>query len=48
MKRNDLDEACSTQGEREEMHTRFWWGNLKERRLGRHKHKWEYNIEMEF
>jgi hypothetical protein len=47
MKRNELDGACSTQGERGEMHTKFWWGNLKERPLGRHKHRREYNIEME-
>jgi hypothetical protein len=47
MKKNELYGACSTQGERGEMHTRFWWGNLKERPLGRHRHRWQYNIEME-
>ena len=48
MKRNELDGACSTQGEGGEMRTRFWWGNLKERPLGRHRHRWEYNTEMKF
>jgi len=48
MKRNELDGACSTQGESGEVHTRFWWGSLKERPLGRHRHRRENNIEMAF
>jgi hypothetical protein len=26
--------------------TGFWWGNLKERPLGRPRHRWEDNIKM--
>jgi hypothetical protein len=48
MKMTELDGACSAQGERGDRQTSFWWGNLKERLLGRHRHRWEYNIEMEF
>ena len=29
------------------MCTRFWWGNLRERRFGRPKHRWEDNIKMD-
>jgi hypothetical protein len=33
---------------RGEVHTEFWWGNLKEKRqLGRPRHRGEYNIKME-
>ena len=27
------------------MHTRFWWGNLRE--LGRPKRRWDDNIEID-
>ena len=27
--------------------TGFWWGNLKERPLGRPRHRWEDNIKMD-
>ena len=31
-----------------ELCTRFWWGNLKEKRpLGRPRRRWEDNIKME-
>jgi hypothetical protein len=29
-----------------EVHTRFWWGNMKERPLGRPRCRWEDNIKM--
>jgi len=28
------------------VHTGFWWGHLKERPLGRPRHRWEDNIKM--
>jgi hypothetical protein len=30
----------------EEIHTEFWWGNLKKKTLGRPRSRWE-NIEMD-
>jgi hypothetical protein len=27
-----------------EVHTEFWWGNLRE---GRHRHRWEDNNKMD-
>ena len=30
------------------MHTRFWWGNLREGPLGRTRRRWEDYIKMEF
>jgi hypothetical protein len=31
------------------MHIGFWWGNPEGKRpLGRPRHRWEYNIEMDF
>jgi hypothetical protein len=33
--------------ERGEMHTGFWWGNLRERdHVERPRCRWEYNIKM--
>jgi len=29
------------------MHTGSWWGNLKERPLGRVRQWWEHNIKMD-
>ena len=29
------------------MCTGFWWGNLRERPLGRPRHRWEDNIKMD-
>jgi len=31
----------------EELHTGFWWGNLRERDFGRPRRRWEYNIKMD-
>ena len=28
-------------------HAGFWWGNLQERPLGRPRHTWEDNIQMD-
>jgi hypothetical protein len=28
------------------VHAEFWWGNLRERPLGRLRHRWEDNVEM--
>jgi hypothetical protein len=37
-----------TYRERREVHTEFWWGNLKKKGLlGRRRRKWEDNIKME-
>ena len=33
--------------EREEGCTGFWWGNLRERPLGRPRRRWEDNIKMD-
>ena len=30
-KKTEMSGACSTSGEREEMYTGIWWGNLRER-----------------
>jgi hypothetical protein len=30
-------------GEREEAYTGYWWGNLRERELGRSRREWEDN-----
>jgi hypothetical protein len=38
--------ACSTYGERGEVHTGFWCGNLMERPLGRPRCRCEDNIKM--
>ena len=32
---------------RGEAYSRFWWGNLRERPLGRDRHRWEDNIKMD-
>ena len=32
---------------RGEAHTGLWWGNLRERPLGRPRRRWEYNIKMD-
>ena len=29
------------------MYIRFWWVNLRERPLGRSRHRWEDNIKMD-
>jgi len=29
------------------VHTGFWWGNLKQRNHGSHRHRWEDNIKMD-
>jgi hypothetical protein len=29
IEKNEMGAACSTYGEREEVYTRFWWGNLR-------------------
>ena len=31
---------------RGEAYTGFWWGDLRERALGRPRHRWEDNITM--
>jgi hypothetical protein len=28
------------------VYTGFWWGNLRERLLGRHRRRWEDNIKI--
>jgi hypothetical protein len=30
IEKNDMGGACSTYGGMEEVHTGFWWGNMKE------------------
>jgi hypothetical protein len=30
------------------VHTGFWWGNLRERPVGRPRRRWEDNIEIDF
>ena len=32
---------------RTEAHTGFWWGNMRERSLGRSRHRWEDNIKKD-
>jgi hypothetical protein len=32
---------------RRKMHTRFWWGDLEKKTLGRLRRRWEDNIKME-
>jgi len=32
---------------RREAYTGFWWGNLRERPLGRSRRRWEHNIKMD-
>ena len=32
---------------RREKHTRFWWGNLKERLFGRPRCRWDENCEAD-
>jgi hypothetical protein len=32
---------------RGEVHTGFWWGDLREGELGRPRHRWEDNIKMD-
>ena len=45
--KNEMGEACGTYGKRE-VCTRFWWGNLREkRRFGRPRRRWEDNIKMD-
>jgi hypothetical protein len=36
--------ACMGRGE---LCTEFWWGGLRERPLGRPRHRWEDNIKMD-
>jgi hypothetical protein len=31
---------------REEAYSGFWWGKLRERALGKPRHRWEDNIKM--
>jgi len=31
IRKNEMGGACSTMGVREEVHTGFWWGDLKKR-----------------
>jgi hypothetical protein len=33
--------------ERREVHTKFWYVDLKDRPLGRPRHRWEHNIEID-
>jgi hypothetical protein len=41
--------GTSMKMEREELHTEFWWGILKEKKLlGRRRHIWDENIEKIF
>ena len=37
--------ACM--GEKGDVHTGFWWGNLRVEPLGRPRHRWEDNINMD-
>ena len=32
--------------ERAEVHTGFWWGNLRKKPLVRPRHRWECNIKI--
>jgi len=42
--RNEIGGACSTYGGKEEVHTGFWWGDLKgKKQLGRPRRKLEDN-----
>jgi len=39
---------CSTCGGRGQLHTGFWWGNLRKKNpLGGPRRRWENNIKME-
>jgi hypothetical protein len=46
MEKNEIGGACSTYGVSGEVHIGFWWGNLRERPLGRPRRRWEDNIKM--
>jgi hypothetical protein len=30
-----------------DVHTKFWWGNLREELFGRNRHMWDYNIQID-
>jgi len=47
IEKSEMGGACSTYGGRGEAYTGFWWGNLRERPLGRPRHRWENNIRMD-
>jgi len=32
---------------RGEMYTEFWWGNLREITIGKHRRRWEDNIKID-
>ena len=43
-----MGEACNTYGGKREVHTGFWWRDLRVRRpLGRPRRRWEDNIKMD-
>jgi hypothetical protein len=41
-----MGRACNTSNRKKGMHTGFWWGSQKERPVGRHRCRWEYNTKM--
>jgi len=43
-----MDGSCSTYGGRGEVYRGFYWGNLRERTHGKHWHRWEDNIKIDF
>jgi hypothetical protein len=45
MEEDDMGRACDTCG-KEDVQTGLWLGKLRERTLGRHKHRWEDNIKI--
>jgi hypothetical protein len=46
-KEDEIGRGCGTCGRIREIHTGFWWRNLKES-LGRPSHRWEDNVKMDF
>jgi hypothetical protein len=42
-----MGRTCCTYGEDEEVHTRFWWENLKDRPLGRTWCRWKDDIKID-
>jgi len=41
-----MGRVCGTYRGRGEVHATVGWENLKNRSLGRPRHRWEYNIRM--
>jgi hypothetical protein len=46
IKKNEVDGARRTYGRREEVHTGFWWRDLREGDHGRPRRRWEDNIKI--